>query len=619
MRLWSARFTDRRAPKGVTPIDERDHGLLPADLAVRIHRWTARRKTVWAYAHNLHFDLQISNLANELIWLGWKVTDFALDSASPWLRLHRRECTLTVCDSFSWLPVKLAEVGEAIGRAKPPLPSESDPEAVWLERCRADVTILAEAMLKLMSWWDRCDLGRWSVTGAAAGWNVMRHRPILGKVLIRPDQTECDDDRAAIYGGKRYCWRTGTLPPGRYAELDIERAYTVACRDLPLPSGRMARFGSLTLDHPWLACDRQGVIARVLLNADQPRWPARCAGRVWYPVGRFWTTLAGPDIREAIMQGAVEQIGPGWVHSLGRAFTPWADWCLSAQADQSGETPDLAKIVLRHWGRTSVGKWAQRGFETIPLGTAPTDGWDTSDGWHHGAGARMTIVDFGGQRWQVTAAGEADNAYPAILAWVESYVRVAIGRASSLLGDDVMVSCDTDGMIIDVNRLTDRAAPVTGRISPARPKETRAEMMIALAGELAAPFHLREKRSYHQAEIIGPQHMRLDGKARMSGIPASAIADRAGVLHALVWPKLAWQMAHGRPGEYVRPTHTYRLAAVYAPGWVLADGAVRPVELSADRGDTNHIVPWPLTRHARSGDRLGAHQVRELIGYAQTA
>jgi hypothetical protein len=591
LRLWAARLTDRRAPKGVTPVDACAHGVTGEDLAHQLAAWARQRRSIWVYAHNLHFDLCASDLVNQLRMLGWEVTDFAVDGQVPFVRLARGDRRLCVVDSWSWLPVPLKRVGDAVGVVKPPLPAEDDSDAAWLARCRADVEILSEAMLTLMDWWDDNALGHWSVTGGAAGWNVMRHIPTPRRILIDPDPGRVEHDRRAIYGGRRGMWRAGNLPPGRYAELDLERAYTSVCRDSPLPVERLKVFASLPVDHHWLTSTRYGVIARVLIECDTARYPVRIGRRVWYPVGRFWTTLAAPEIAEAKARGELRAVGAGECHKTGYALRPWALWCLEKQADTSGETPEVAKITLKHWGRTTVGKWAQRGFDRLKLGPAPTTGWGFIEGWNHSAGVKASIVDFGGTRWQVTASGQGDNAYPAILAFVESYVRVALSRAVDAIGGDRMVSCDTDGMIVNC---TD-----TGRL---------------LAAKVAArPFTLREKGAYRRVEIIGPQHVKLDAWRRYAGVPGSAVTLPDGSMVARLWPKLAWQMRHGRAGAYVRPSQTYRLAATYAPGWVLSGGSVVPVETGPDRGRYTAILPWPMTRYARAGARLGPDQNPHLV------
>jgi len=616
MRCWTGSFTDRRKPRKGTPEDYFTHGYNQTDLALQVHKWCQRRRTVWLYCHNLTFDLMVSDLLAQLAEMGWEVTDFAVDSGAPFARLSRGDCVLTLSDSFSWLPKSIDTIGQAMGMDKPALPDNDDSISAWLNRCYQDVKILRAAMLRMMEWWDANELGRWNVTGAASGWNAMRHIPSPDRILIRPDETECEDDRKAIYGGRRYSWRVGELPKGRYCELDIERAYTTACRDMPLPVQRYCHFDSLPLDNAWLNCDRHGVIARVRIKTDSPRYPVRHDGRVWYPVGEFWTVLAGPEIKQARERGELLEVAEGWLHELGYALRPWADWCLTAQRPENLDTPDVAKICLRSWARSAVGKWAQRGWERIQLGPSPSGFWGHQDAWDHDNNVRASIVDFGGYRWQVSATAQADNAYPAILAFVESYVRVALSAAIDAIGERSLISCDTDGMITDAlavlrerRQLIQAGISLEGAADPLH-------AVIASANKRAAPFTLRDKATYHQVTVFGPQHLITDSQRRLSGIPGSAERQPDGSYHAWLWPKLAWQVRHGRAGEYRRPSTIYHLATSYAPGWLLSDGTVRPVELLTDAQGDNRMASWPETRWALSGRLLAPEQGRGVARYA---
>lgn len=590
MRLWCARFTDRRPPKRITPVDTIEHGMFPEDIAVWLHGLCRRRRTVWGYAHNLGFDLRTSGLIENLVAMQWDVTEFAVNSGAPFVRLRNGDSSLTLSDSWSWFQCRLETIADAMGMRKPPLPKPSDTETEWLARCMADTNILHDAMLTLMEWWETNGLGRWNVTGSASGHNAMRHIPSQERVLIRPDDTECDHDRRAIYGGKRFAWISGDAQYGHYTEVDIEKAYTNVARHYPLPSGRQCKFESLPNDTRWLGNSKWGFIAGVELCTDKPRYPVRAENHVWYPVGRFHTTLASPEIKEARDAGHLVAIGPGWLHKLGYAMRPWATWCLESMADESGATPDVAKLVHRMWGRSAIGKWAQRGFEVVEIGPSPNQGWNHEEAWHHGKNVPASIVDFAGRRYQVAAVNQSDNAYPAILAFVESHVRTALGRAIDITGDKHMVACDTDGYIAD---------------------HIGADMMDDV-NDAIAPLKVRAKRHYRRIKVIGPQHLELDTTRRRSGIPSSAEKGADGKLHAWTWPKLAWQLNNGRPGAYIRPHRTYTLATTYAPGWVLTDGSVVPVEIGLDAAGGNAITPWPQTRYARSGAALAPEQNRHL-------
>lgn len=617
IRLWCARLDDRRPQRGKRIEHLRDRGYSGEDFALTLDAWCRGRRTVWLYAHNLHFDLSTTDLVRNMMHCGWEVTDFALDGYSPWVRMCKGNHNLTVSDSYSWLPVKLETVAAAVGEFKVPLPGNNDSNEAWFARCDQDVDILATAVLELMKWWDSEHLGRWTITGGASGWNCMRHIPAMRKVLIDVEPGKVSFDRQAVYGGRRSVWRAGKMPAGRYVEADFERAYTVICRDCPLPLERMARFDFLPLDHKWLECKRLGVVARVVIETGTPRWPVRHGRRVWYPVGRFETVLAGPDIKAALDAGCLREVKEGWVHKLGYALRPWAAWCLESQEDDTGRTPQVAKITLKHWGRTTVGKWAQRGFERIRLGASPTRDWGYQEAWNHTEDVKASIVDFGGWRWQVSASGQSDNAYPAILAFVEAYVRQGLGAAIETIGEAQMICADTDGMIIDaVRAVRARYAYPSGQ-PVSVPRGRKLEAVLGLASNAAAPLRLREKRSFRDVEVIGPQHLMMDGGRRLAGVPSSAERTGDGRFEGWLWPKLAWQMRHGRAGAFTRPRQLYRLAASYAPGWVLSTGCVVPVEAAIGGDGATRLLPWEQTRWCRRGDTLADGQPKEVIRCAQ--
>lgn len=658
LRCWHVRADTRPLAGQLAGDHAEGSGVTAADLAERITRWTQKRADVWLYCHNLSFDLSVTRLPLLLSGLGWTVTDMAMDGAAPWMILENGVRKLTIADSYALWPVPLAEVGNAIGTQKMASPEPAD-DAGWAQRCAADTLILHTALLTAMDYHDRNQLGRWAITGAAIGWNTMRHMqtaktgkrarkareslglpgvdPAAQPIVIDPDPAGRANDRTAIYGGRRQTFKHGNLPGGRYYEIDFERAYQTVMAHFALPRSRGRWFDTLDIDSPLVdePTHQWGIIAEVEIDTDVPRWPCRLQvtsqpldpgtrtditgmpsdskTRVFYPVGRFRTVLAGPDIAEAKRLGCLKAIHRGQVHRLGRAIRPWAEWSLAAQ--DCPDTPAVVKLALKHQGRAVAGKWAQRSWNKEIIGVSTTYGWSYEDAWNATTGTRAAIIDVAGTKFLSYPGDDGENAYPAILAWIESTVRVMLGRAIDKLGADVVVQCDTDGLIADMTQLA-RAArstcPGTGRPEAGHNPVTAA---LDAANTVTAPLRLRPKTVYRTVEIIGPQHLTLDGKHRWSGVPGSAERQPDGTYTAMTWPKLAWQMTSGDQRGYTRIQQTYRLASSYAPGWLLGNGRVVPVETHVDDDNRTRITPYSETRYALRGDTLTRHQPATLEGY----
>lgn len=651
LRCWHVRADYRRGARRLPGEHVEGDGLTAADLARRVNRWARKWAETWLYCHNLNFDLAVTKLPLQLAADGWAMADMAVDGASPWMVLTRDHGKLVIADSHAIWPVKLEELAQATGIVKPPLP-DADELSTWVARCAADTLILHTALLTAMDWHDANQLGRWALTGAATGWNTMRHLqtartskkaratreklglpgvdPAAQPIVIDPDPAGLAHDRLAVYGGRRQTWRHGKLPPGQYHEIDFERAYQTVMATMALPRKRGRWFDSLPVDsrliddpaHQW------GIIAEVELETDAPRWPCRLAvtpaapapgekpeitgmpvdskTRVFYPVGRFTTVLAGPDIAEARRLGCLKAVHRGQVHQLGRAIRPWAQWSLTAQDDP--DTPAVVRLALKHQGRAVAGKWAAKGWTKTVIGLSTTYGWGYADAWVNGSGARGAIIDMAGTKFLSVPDRDADNAYPAVLAWVESYTRVMLGRAIEALGAALIVQCDTDGLIVDMTSLaaaTAMADPAAGQAPNTRGRVTA---VLTSVNEQTVPLRLRGKTIYRTLEVVGPQHLTLDGRKRWSGVPGSATRQPDGSYAAWTWPKLAWQMTHGDQRGYTRVIQTYRIANSYAPGWLLSDGTVAAPETRIGAGGRPELVPYSESRYAARGDRLAPGQ-----------
>lgn len=655
LRCWHVR-ADYRAGTVRLPSEHAEGGGTSAeDLAARLGKWAGRWAETWVYCHNLNFDLAVTRLPLLLAGHGWQVSDMAVDSNSPWMTLRHANRKMVIADSHAIWPVKLEELGQAAGIAKPPLP-DGDSLDDWMTRCAADTLILHTALLQLMDYHDKHQLGRWAVSGAGIGWNTMRHLqaartsktarkarqdlgltgidPAAQPMVIDPSPEGIDHDRLAVYGGRRQTWRHGTLTPGQYVEVDFERAYQTVMAELPLPRKRGRWFTSLPPDsrlvddpgHQW------GIVAQVTISTSEPRWPCRYPvtpdttppgpqhdltgmpadnrTRVFYPVGTFRTVLAGPDIAEARRLGCLLEIGPGQVHQLGRAIRPWATWSLAAQ--EHPETPAVAVMALKHQGRAVAGKWAQRSWTRTVLGLATTYGWGYTDAYVPSAGTRGAIIDIGGVKFLAVPDKHGDNAYPAVLAWIESYVRVALGRAISALGSSSVVQCDTDGLIIDASTLTGPEPGGDWRAGTSGTVPARTVAALASVNQLTVPLRLRAKTTYRTLTVTGPQHLTLDGRKRWSGVPASAQPAGDNSYTAWTWPKLAWQMNNGDRRGYTRIIQHYRLAPSYAPGWLLQDGTVAAPESALTADGESVLLPYHQTAIAASGALLAPHQAAVL-------
>jgi len=614
LRLWTARYVRRREQGKLKPRDLSAHGHTGAGLAQAVNGWLQSGNSTWLFAHNLSYDLPVSGLVGHLCALGWKVSACTSLLSYVWLVLKRGRQRITISDLHHFLPTTLAQIGGLLGLPKMPMPAKDAGDGEWFAYCARDTDVAMTAILALMDHWDEKELGKWAMTGAASGFHAMRHtytgiRPTL---FDEPGGTAFD--RRAIYGGRRSVWHHGELPPGRYAELDLEAAYATAAASWPLPHKRGAWFASLDVSDRRVWRPEICVIAECDIETDVPRFPVRTGGRVRYPVGRFTTVLAGPDIAWARETGCLKAIGRGQFHLLGRSMQPFFRRVLEWGTPGKSPIPPVAAMMWKQFGRGVVGKFAQHGYETRDTGML------TDEPWHY---ERVITGDGGEQRWRVHYGGtikeawqEGDGryAYPAVTAVVESLVRVAVGKAAEMLGPGVTVTCDTDGMWANMGALEAGDTTGLGFSLSDIAREARIDLAKDVINRAIAPFRLREKNSVSVMTVTGPQNYTAGAMSRHAGRASGMRPTGDGSWAGDTFPGLAWQMAHGGPERYHMRKTQWRPPICLTDGWVTADGTVLPLEAVTGGDGQAVILPWSESRHTARGTTLGPHQHPALAG-----
>lgn len=615
LRLWCARLDDRRPQKWRESANVTARGHTGAQLAEAVDAWMARRVTAWLYCHNLGYDLVTSQLVEQLAGRGWAVESCSSNPEYLFLALAKGEHRLTLTDLHHLIPARLAQIGSMLGLDKLRMPSPEAPEAEWFAYCARDVNVTAEAVLALMAHWDDYGLGNWALSGAACGFRAMRHMLTRKAITLIEDPDGSANDRAAIYGGRRYCWRHGPQPQGRYTEFDFIMAHATTAASWPMPVKRGPWFERLDPHHKAVDGKFAIVIAEVEVQTDRPRYPCRIGGRVWFPVGRFRTVLASPEIAWARDNGDLVSIGRGQFHYTSKVLQPFFTRVLETGIPGKAAYSPIVAAMWKQWGRSVIGKFAQRGYRLEQTRMLTDKTWYYERATDARTGEQYWLVHYAGRIHRAIPEGDGAQAYPAVLALVESYERVALGQAVELLGDQAVIQCDTDGAWISTGALEQGVPTGLGFDLLEVPREARVDLAIDIVNNAGGALKLRAKHSVQRFAVWGPQNIDAEGHTKHSGRPSRLTEVSPGVWTGDIFPSVARQMAQGADGVYRTEQVTWTRPANAVPGWVLADRAVRPVEARAGPDGAIVLAPWPETRWAAYGHQLGPiqHQALEQL------
>lgn len=596
LRWWHARLTRRHVERPRGPVQTDYAGETIGQLAEIIDQAAITKATLWLYTHNLGFDLAVTRLPEMLNGRGWEISDLGITGRSPWIRMINGRRRLVMCDSASWLPVALAAVAESIGMVKPVIEdwSAASNEDIAI-RCLADVAILSTALLDLMDWWDREDMGKWQWTGPGCGWAAFRHKHLHHKVLMDPEPGRVTLERQAIYGGRREAYAVGTLQRGRYADLDFENAYPVIAATTDLPRRAIARVPSMTPESYGDLPADWGILSDCTVTTWDPVVPCRIDGHVFYPVGTFRTTLAGPDIAAAIDAGAHLELGDTIVYQLAPWLASWGKWVTSVIDGSAEGVPAVARTWAKHVSRTVIGRLAMRRQRVEDWGDAAWPFWHAEPGTDLETGCEVIDLHACGRHLRIIRDDEPDNVFPAVTAWVEATCRQLLRDAMLACPPGMVLQCDTDGFMIV---LPEEAAAGAGGPAPEVADRGVAAGQPAPAWDIpqaSGPARIRVKGFYSQVTVLGPQQLIADGSRRIAGIPKAFTLAGAATWQGHAWPGYTWQLAHSQPGVYTRPHVRIPLRGPYGSRWVLKDGSTLPP--ACDVVDGRTVLLRPLAGH----------------------
>jgi len=526
-------------------------------------------------AHNLAYDLRIAAALPELLARGFELERISLDRETAWASWRRGRDELVAVDLSTFLPRPLAEIGAMLGLVKPPLPRDRDPDRVWLERCRADVEILAAAWREIADWIGDGDLGGFAATGSGVAWQVWRHRYLHHPVLARVDQDVADACRLAAWTGRCEAWRLGVQPPGRYVEWDYQAAYGFIGRDDEVPCSHVDRLDGLSVETARRVADRKHLLAEVEVQTDVPALPCRLNGRIAWPIGRFTTTVWWGEVEDALKAGAQVRMVRGWSWKRGPALREFMTWALRHAAGVADDAGELRGALAKQWTRALVGRMGMRYTDWQVRKGFPAPGLYAGvvAGPNGDRARRMMLL---GSDWY-EEAGQVDGMDTAVqvMSYVMSQTRRLLWRAMRVAGLDDVVYCDTDGLIVTEDG--DRRLGSAG-----------------LRG-------LRRKATYRGLELLGPRQVILDGAPRVAGLPRKARQVGEHTFEVEQWQRMEASLRDGRADQVKITTRRVTLRGTGARR--LSDGLGGTVPILVDRGPNGAAVVvnpagrgWPRTK-----------------------
>lgn len=481
-------------------------------------RVRAKSRTVLV-AHNLAYDLRISDAFTHLPALGYEFVNGRIEDRQAWVLWRNGDKTLICVDSTAWVAVALGKLGEAIGIPKLDLPDDDDTQEAWFDRCTRDVEILAEVWRRLMAWVEADDLGNWRFSGAGQSWSALRHRFYTHRLFVHADDEVRAAERRAASTGRCEAWQHGKLKRGPYAEWDFTTAYARIGVECSVPVALVGQLRAPTVDKIRKWAPRRAILCDILVTTDVPTLHYRDDDGIRWPIGTFRTTVWENELLLAVDNGAQVTIERAWAYRRQPALEAFCTWILDGLEGRRGTIDPVIRIALKHWSRAIVGRMAAQWTRWDVVGRSPLNDvsiYRCRDGDEDSA---FTMMQLGPQLMRERERPENPDASVAVMSWVMAESRVRLWRAMEVAGFEHVLYVDTDSLITNA---------------------AGSERLRALR-----PDGLRVKGEWSEIEILGPRQIIPGGILRAAGVPRGAVRVSEGTWEAEVWRGLSASLKAG--------------------------------------------------------------------------
>lgn len=457
-----------------------------------------RRRTVF-YAHNLPYVMRITQALSYLPRKGLSLTAIRLSSQGTWSKWSQGQSTLTLADTASVFTCTVAKMGEFTGKTRI-VPDSENPVLSALSVCERDLSILAEIVRQYLEWLKSGVAGNWAITGSSQSWNHYRHNHMTHKVLVHDDSEAKLAEREAIYSGRAENFRWGKDLTAPVYEYDFSNAYPSLARDFDIPTRLLHSMRSPTLAQVKAASKRYAVLARGEVVTDAPVVPTRTDRGILWPVGRFTSTLWEPEIEALLAAGGQFRPERAWLYRREPALAAWAAWVLGTVHDRDHAAYPWVPLVVKHWSRALIGRFALRYQDWELFGQPPSGGLSIGTLYDRRTGAVSDTMQVGTDLHVLSGYRDGDDAVPQITSYITALARVRLWNAITEVGIENVYYVDTDSLYVNA-----RGAQ--------RIKDRHTDSVFA---------GLRLKSRSRGYEIFGPKAILSGGNAKVSGLPTGS-------------------------------------------------------------------------------------------------
>lgn len=448
------------------------------------------RKPLWIFSHNAGFDATICGLW-QMVDSGSVDLNFAITDSPPTIiGMQLYGCKAYWVDTLNWFAYSVDQLGKSLGIDKLPMPALNAPKEEWEKYCLRDTEIICYAMEQLFRFHRKHDLGVFKSTGPSQSLQVYRHRfmqkqPVIREWvdkegskkrevemigIIEPHDKDIVKrlERASYFQGYSWMYRVCKVLPFEqyYVErdkprtngekaialgpvylTDVNSMYPSVMADNLFPHRLMGYAVCNDRTGLYRKMDEYACIANVLIETHTRPFPVKKSSGTNYHVGKFWTTLAGPELAIAREECLIKSVAMFAWYKQADLFSPFVGYFypLKCEYRKNGNhvMSDLCKLMLN----SLPGKFGQHGGNWVGIkGVVPKVQWQQYSQFSEETNRYESYRGLGNLLQIRSPDVDAAHTFTAIPAFVNSYARIKLYEYLRVCGFRNVFYCNVDSI-----------------------------------------------------------------------------------------------------------------------------------------------------------------------------
>lgn len=435
-------------------------------------------KSLWIIAHNIVFDSFITDIWEYLKTKKYE-TQFIHSKGMVFIQKLRKTKVyvnkkgeekiqtvknILLVNNGNIFPEKLENIGETIGYPKLKVDFKTSSREEINTYCKRDVEILVEFWKQWIEFIDTNKLGNIKFTISSQSMEAFKRRFCKEYVVLDNDIENLEFERQSYYGGRTEIFYKGTVKSKVYY-YDVNSMYPHVMRNFRYPTEHKFTKNNPSIEQILYYIEKGYLInAECYLDTKNNYYPVKMNNTLMFPIGKFKTYLATPEIIEAINNNDLVKFGKVGIYKSANIFEEYIDFFYNKRLElkrEGNKQEKMYKLFLNSlYGKfgQKMDKWIKTTIEEIRAFDLDFD----FDNWIMdlykipkiligGLDVTPKIRYIAGELQLSGEETESDMSFPIIASHVTSYARMIILTAIKYCKEHNIkyYYCDTDSIFTD--------------------------------------------------------------------------------------------------------------------------------------------------------------------------